>query len=511
MVMSGRPAGRPAGRRQDPVADREQPAPRGEAATATTGPARTADEGRSDWWWPAVCGVVALVAVLAAAVGPLAHPAAAVVVGAAVVSAPYRPRGVMAVASVGALAGITVAALAEQAAPLAGVAVAAAAAQLALSPGGKPRLVAAGLLVATVAGALALRSSGPPTIGGPLDDGAAVGLAVAALAAAVLALPAHGGAPALATAAAPTAALAVSALGLSLGVGGGGGGLGVTGAGATLGAAAAVLAAVALGLVRRPAAALVAAALACAATPAFMAAPLALAAAAVAAALAVPWPRRPSSDSAVAAVADRPPPAWGLGIDRARPDDDSDERDQSGGDRLARPVAAAAYDEPHPVAAPVPAWAVGLAAVPAVAVALDTAAGRSPAAVLAVVALVAAVTLPVLRPPAEAGAGRHATVPAGAWPAIALAAALLVLPGRVGWFGGPLPHWPVGVGFAAIGAAVALLPRGRPRAATSGASAVTATPTASEPAPAPAPAPASAMGAGAAEPERRKRRRRRDR
>ncbi|MEJ7765619.1 MAG: hypothetical protein WKF86_09000, partial [Acidimicrobiales bacterium] len=58
--------------------------------------------------------------------------------------------------------------------------------------------------------------------------------------------------------------------------------------------------------------------------------------------------------------------------------------------------------------------------------------------------------------------------PAAAWPALALAAAVLVLPGRVGWVDHPIPHWPGGVGFAALGAAIALLPRGRSRSPVKG-------------------------------------------
>ncbi|MEO5679146.1 MAG: hypothetical protein ABIS47_05690, partial [Acidimicrobiales bacterium] len=281
-------------------------------------------------------------------------------------------------------------------------------------------------------------------------------------------------------------------------------------------AAAAVVAAVALGLTRRPAAALVAAALAAAATPALAAGPLALVAAAVAAALAVPWPRATGADGP-ARDGERPPPrSWGLPAEAARraSDDDGEGRVGPRGDG-----AAGAAVGPAPVdggqgagQVAVPAWVVGLAAVPAVAAALDVAAGRTPAAALAAAALVAAVAIPALADLGRSDRGGRAPLAAG--PALALAAAAVILPDQLGWIGRPLPHWPLGAGLAALGAAVAILPLGRTR--RGGASPVagparhdeprsagTAEPTPTETPPSP-----SAMGAGAAEETSRRDRRR---
>ena len=473
------------------------------------------EEGLGGWWWTVVCGVVAAGALLAALFGPLDKPAAAVVIGAAVVSAPGRPRRATALAAVGVLAGITVAALLERPAPLAGVAVAAAAVQLALSPPGRLRLVASGLVIATVAGALALRAADPPGIGGRVDGAAAVLLVLAAVIVALLALPPRGGAAAVPTAAAACAALTVSALGADdVGIGL---------------AAAGLVIALCLALADRPAAALVAAAMACVATPAAGAAPLALAAAAVAAALAVPWSHRAAAEqggSSQGEVVSRPHP-WGLPADgspgsgaggkgaTAPNSGDDDPADASGSSVAAGDTDDGADEAGDVPGTPPPAWPLALAAVPAGAAALDVAAGRSPSSVLAVAALAVAVGVPILLD--RAGGVRPGPLPLGAWPAAGLGALALVLPGRIGWLGDPVPHWTPGVGLAALGAAVAILPLRRPGHATSAPPA--AAPPASDRAlvdagaDPPGPRGGSAKGPGHVvpqpEPERRRRRRRR--
>lgn len=417
------------------------------------------DDGVAGWWWVAVCGAVALLAGLAAAFGPLAPAAAAVVVGAAVIAAPARPRRAQAVAAVGALLGLAAASGLERPAALAGVAVAAAVAQLALSPPGRARVLGAGLLVAAVAGALALRAAPPADIGGPLEGAAAGVLLIAALAAVALALPAHGD---LATS--PTAAVVCSVLAVSA--------LGVRQESAAL-AGAALLAAVTLTLVRRPAAGLVAAAVACAATPALAAAPLALVAAAAAAALAVP------SFASRLGVSPAPRSAWGPPTETGGLGASGTEVEAAGTGRLAEPratagsragseaplvpVAAGAAAGPgeEPRGSAVPAWALAVATLPAGAAALDVAAGRTPSAVLAVAALAAAGVGLTLVDRAEGD--QRLFLPLGAWPAAALTAVTLVVPGSMGWMGNPVPHWPAGVGFAALGAAVATLASGRTR------------------------------------------------
>lgn len=451
------------------------------------------DAGPAGWWWPALCGLAAVAAALLAALGPLDHAAAAVVAGSAVMSARSAPRRAAVLTAVGALAGIFLAALLEQPAALAGVAVAAAAVQLALSPRGRPRLVAAGLVVATVVGALALRASDPSSVGGPVDGSTGIVLVLAAIAVAALALPRHGGAAGPPTAAAACAALSVSALGAQdVGVG-----------------VAAVGLAAALGLAfdRRPAAALVAAALTCLTTPAAGAAPLALVAAAVAAALAVPWSDLADTDQdppVGGPVATRPHP-WGL----PTPGSDGPEAAED----AAVPGAANDAGEPDPVraTAPLRASVVALAAVPAGAIAVDAAVGRSARAALAVVALAVAVAVPSFLE--RTVRRRLGPLPLGAWPAAVLAAAALVLPGRLGWVGDPVPHWSAGVGFAALGAALALLPLGRSRPDAPGAAgpsveggaAGRSTDAPAEPRRA---LPASAMGAGAPVPDVKRRRRR---
>lgn len=455
----------------------EQPVARADADEATA----PADGSK---WWLALCAGLAVFAGLVAATGRLDHAAAAVVVGAAVVSAPARPRRALAIAGVGALGGIALAALLERPAPLAGVAVAAAAAHLALSPRGRGRSAAAGLLVAAVAGALALRAAGPESVGGPVDEVAAGVLVLAALAAAYLALPQHGGPPAQ-----PTAAVVVAALGVSA--------LGATDVGTGL-AAAALIAAFALALDRRPAAALVAAALGCAATPALAAGPLALAAAAVAAALAPAVGRGfgmgpGSGDPDDGDPAPRPR-AWGLdpaadaSSDLRDQDDEADENDEDDeddrgshpgpkGTATARPTpaweevgasATLAMDGSDSQEGPgraLPVWTTAVAALPAGAAALNVAAGRSPAAVLAVAAVAVAVGLPALLD-RDAGQGPtpQAILRHGALPGALLAVLTLTVPSRVGWVGDALAHWPTGVGVAAVGLAVALVasPRSRP-------------------------------------------------
>jgi len=205
----------------------------------------------------------------------------------------------------------------------------------------------------------------------------------------------------------------------------------------------------------------VAAALACTATAAVAAGPLALVAAAVAAALAVAWPAA-APDGLLARA--RPRPAWGPAAEGSPDADDPRPlflRPSAGEDDGSTPPADTGADPAD--ARTLPAWTVALAAVPAGALALDAAAGRSPTAALAVAALAAAaggLTI-VDRDRDHDEAGLPAVLPVGAWPAAALAAVVLVLPGRIGWVGDPLPHWPVGVGFAALGAALAIVLLGR--------------------------------------------------
>ena len=389
----------------------------------------------SSWWWVALCGALTVVAALAAATGRVDHAAAAVVAGAAVASAPARPRGVEALADVGVLGGIGIAAISGRPAALAGVAVAAAAAQLALSHRGRPRAVASGLLVTAVAGALALRAAGPTTVGGAVEGEAGGVLVLAALLAALLALPRREATRP--TGAVVTAALAVSALGVV--------------EGGTTAAAAASLAAIALAIDRRPSAALVAAAVAASATAAEMAGPLALAAAAVTAAL-VAAHEPQAGDGTDDEPGDDRPPAWGA---------------TSEGPADRPPGGGAPPRDPAPRAAGPSAtrWIAALAALPAGAAALDVAAARTPSAILVVAALVGAAGLPALLDREDAGAGEDAPrLPPAAWPAAAVAAATLMVPGRIGWVGDPLPHWPVGAGFAAMAMAVAIAfsPRSRP-------------------------------------------------
>lgn len=451
----------PPRRGQGPAGGSEATAQPRSTKRTTFGLGLDPDREPGGWWWPVVCGLVAVVVALAAAIGPLDHAAAAVVVGVAVVSARWHPHRAGALTAVGALGGVMVAALLERPAPLAGVAVAAAAAQLALSPRGLNRLLAAGVLVTAVAGALALRAAEPATIGGGVAGGAAVVLAVAAAAVAALALPAHRGAAIAPTAAVVCAALAVSALGV--------------GEPAIALAAGGLVAALGLGLARRPAAALVAAAVACAATPpASAAAPLALAAAAVAAGLGPSWSRRAVGGADVSEDQRSQPRAWGL------PSAAPSGPEADGADAGA---AQAGDDEPQRgdrvVDVSVPAWVVSLAALPAGAVVLDAAAGRSAPSVLAVAAVAAAVGLPALLD--SAVHDRSGRLPPGACPAAALAALTLVLPNRVGWFGEPVPHWPAGVGIAAVGMALALLPLPRSGRTTPGRGAPAATPSSAPP------------------------------
>lgn len=451
----------------DVVMARPPAAPVGGTGAPPLAQASTAG-GLGRWWWTALCGAAAALFGLQAALGTLGLGAAAVVVGAAVVAAPARLRRFEAVTGVGALLGIGVAALTERPAALAGVAVAAAAAQLALSQRGRPRAVAAGLLVATVAAALALRSAAPDAVGGLVDGLSGGVLILAALVAALFALPVHGGA-----ATTPLAAVACSALAVSA--------LGVTEAGTGL-AAAALVAAGALALDRRPAAAFVAAAVGATATVAVAAGPLALVAAAVAAALAVPGDEGLPAGSDAFEAADDRPRAWGVaspddgvddddGVEDAEVEDDEVEEDDDGedddgededvtGERPHLPAGPGGGDagsaETVPPS-PVPVWTTAVAALPATAVALDAAAARTPSAVLVVAALSAAWGIPSFldrsggdRPPPGRRLGR------GAWPAAGVAAVTLAVPGRAGWVADPLESWPAGAGFAALGAAVVL-------------------------------------------------------
>lgn len=437
--------------------------PGAQRAARPTGPRPARPEleaGLADWWWAVLCGVVAVVAAVAAAVGGIDHPAAAAVVGAAVASARSHPRRAAALAAVGALAGLTVAALLGEPAPLAGVAVAAAAIQLALSPPGRLRLIAAGLLVATVVGAVALRSAGPAVVGGPVEGDSAVVLVLATIVVAAFALPAHRGVASAPAALVAGAALAVSALGIR------GAGMGV--------AAAGLVATLGLAVARRPAAALVAAAITCTATPAAAAAPLALVAAAAAAGLGPAWRGRaeegrggPAGDEGGA----RPHP-WGLTTAPARsgveapppgPEGSAAERD----DRSAgsAPASSVAEREADATTEALPAWVVALVVLPAAAVALDAAAGRSARSVVAVLALALAAGVPALLD--DKSWIRPGPLPLGVFPAVGLGAVTLVLPGRIGWLGDPLPHWSAGAGLAALGAAIALLPLGRSRSESS--------------------------------------------